>query len=223
MKTISMETYQKDFASAFINGITFVTELRATDPAQLDVLMQHAYFIEAYPGEVMLEAGSRGNRFFFLLRGQLAVYRGEVASGNEINHITPGQCFGALSIICNTSRIATVAVSQSCSAALLLSLDLSDLGRLSDFSIFSLSTKLALFRSVVSNTRWQLELYKMDYPQHVLSQQTRLVEVYTGRRNTLEELQSMERQVKQLTEMLVSWNEQLGQERESANMRGTWL
>lgn len=223
MKTISMETYQKEFASAFINGITFVTELRTTDPAQLDVLLQHAHFIEAYPGEVILEAGSRGNRFFFLLRGQLAVYRDAPMQGTEINHITPGQCFGALSIICDKERIATVAVSETCTAALLLSLDLAGLGRLNDCSVFSLSTKLALYRSVVSNTRWQLELYKMDYPDHVLSKQARSVEVFTGRRNTVEELQSLERQVHQLTERLLGWNEQLGSERESSKMRGTWL
>lgn len=223
MKTLSMEHYQKDSAFAFINGITFVTELRATDPGQLETLLKHACFIEANPGEMVLEAGSRCNRFFFLLRGRLAIYRDAVAPGAELNHITPGQCFGALSIICNKERIATVAVSAGTTPALMLCLDLSGLRRLGDFSVFSLYTKLALYRSVVSNTRWQLELYKMDYPDHALSKQARSVEIYIGKRNTLEELQSLERQIHQLTEMLMLWNEQVGRERESSNMRGNWL
>lgn len=223
MKTISMETYERDFANAFLNGITFVTELRATDPTQLETLLRHAFFVEATPGEMILEAGTRSNQFFFLLRGQLAVYRDAVAPGAELNHITPGQCFGALSIICGTERIASVVVSNKCNAALLLSLELTELGRLGDFSVFNLSTKLALFRSVVSNTRWQLELYKMDYPNHVLAQKSRAVEIYTGKRNTLEELQSLDRQVRHLTEMLVAWNEQIGRERETDSMRGTWI
>lgn len=223
MKTISMETYEQDFANAFINGITFVTELRATDPAQLAVLLKHAYFIEATRDEVVLEAGSKGTRFFFLLKGQLVVYPSDVKPGAEVNRITPGQCFGALSIICKTSRIATVAVGHECPGALMLSLDLSGLGRLNDFSVFTLLTKLALYRSVVSNTRWQLELYKMDFPDHALTKQARAIDIYIGRKNTIEELQSLEKQVHQLTDMILAWNEQLGIEKEASNMRGVWL
>jgi hypothetical protein len=223
MKTISMETYQRDFANAFINGIAFVTELRTTDPTQLDVLLKHAYFIEAGSDEVVLEAGSKGTRFFFLLKGQMSIYNDAVLPGAEINRITPGQCFGALSIICKTSRLASVAVGHDCPGALMLSLDLTGLGRLNDFSVFTLATKLALYRSVVSNTRWQLELYKMDYPDHALTKQARSIEIYTGRKNIPEELQSLERQVQQLTEMIVAWNEQLAADKSASAMRGVWL
>lgn len=223
MKAVPMENYPKEFADAFLNGITFVTELRATDPEQLGVLLKHAFFVEAARDEVVLKAGSRGHRYFFLLKGQLSVYPEDVRPGAEVNRITPGQSFGALSIICNTSRTASVAVSSNCPGALMLSIDLQGLGKLDDFSVFKLSTKLAIYRGVVNNTRWQLELYKMDYPDHVLTKRGRSVEVYIGKKNTLQELESLDRQAHQLTEMIVEWNEQLSSEQDAAEMRGTWL
>ena len=105
----------------------------------------------------------------------------------------------------------------------MLSLDLTGLGRLNDFSVFTVATKLALYRSVVSNTRWQLELYKMDYPDHALAKQSRAIEIYIGKKNTLEELQSLDKQVHQLTEMILAWNEQLAADKDSSSMRGVWL
>ncbi len=223
MKSIPMSNYPREFATVFLHGITFVTELRITAPEQLDVLLQHAFFVEAEQNDLILQEGTRGDRYYFLLYGQLSVYPGEVRAGTEVNRITAGQCFGALSILCNTSRIASVAVSPDCRGALMLSLELSGLGELDDFSVFSLQTKLALYRGVVNNTRWQLELYKMDYPEHPLSKKGSGIEVYAGRMGTLDELRSLDRQVQQMTGMIMSWNEQLSTEQGGTVVRATWL
>lgn len=223
MKSIPLNNYPREFAITFLHGITFVTELRITAPEQLDVLLQHAFFVEADQGDLILKAGTRGERYFFLLYGQLSVYPGEIKAGAEVNRITAGQCFGALSILCDTDRIASVAVSPDCRGALMLSLDLSGLGRLDDFSVFSLFTKLALYRGVVNNTRWQLELYKMDYPEHVLAAESSSIESYAGPFGTLQELQSLDRQIQQMTRMIVRWNEQLSSDQGSAVVRATWL
>lgn len=223
MKAIPIDQYPKDMATAFISGITFVNEVRMNDKSQLDTLMKNACFVECSAGEVLLTAGKNGRRYSFLLKGQLSVYADEDTRGKPINQITPGQNFGGLSIICKTRRTATVAVSAGCKAALILSIDLTGLGELDDFSIYTLQTKLALYRAIVNNTRWQLELYKIDYPDHPLTTRSRTVEVYIGQRNTMDELASLERQAYQLTEMLVEWNQAL-QEQEAVNeMEGTWL
>jgi hypothetical protein len=223
MKSIPINNYPKDFATAFLHGITFVTELRITAPSELDVLLKHAFFVEASRGEQVLKAGTRGDRYFFLLYGQLSVYAENSLEKTEVNRITAGQCFGALSIFCKTSRIASVSVSPDCNGALMLSLDLSALGSLDNFSVFSLQTKLAMYRGVVNNTRWQLELYKMDYPAHVLSQAASSIETFTGRSGTLDELMSLDRQVQQMTDMIMQWNTALSSEQGVAVVRATWL
>lgn len=223
MKAIPIDTYPQDMANAFINGITFVNEVRANDAEQLAVLMKNAYFMEFDSGETLLTAGKSGRRYSFLLKGQLSVYADEDTSNHAINQITPGQSFGGLSIICKTRRTATIAVSASCKSALILSIDMAGLGELNDYSVYTLQTKLALYRAIVNNTRWQMELYKMDYPNHPLTLRGRAIDVFIGPRNTELELASFDRQAHQLIEMIVEWNQALMTQEASEEMSGTWL
>jgi hypothetical protein len=120
-------------------------------------------------------------------------------------------------------RTASVAVSPDCKGALLLSLDMREMGGLEDFSVFSLSTKLAIYRGVVHNTRWQLELYKLDYPDHALAKQNVLLEEFEGKLGTLEELQSLYRKIVQMTGLIMAWNKQLSKDEGRPVFRGSWL
>ncbi|HQQ74661.1 MAG TPA: cyclic nucleotide-binding domain-containing protein [Pseudomonadales bacterium] len=209
MKVIPMRDYPQDVADNFLSGINFVREMRLNDPAQFDVLMQRTQFIELSPGETIINAGEMDSRYFFLLKGQLSVYADSAHRSRELNKITPGQSFGALSIICHKPRTATVAITPGCIGALLIAIDLSGLGQLLDFSIFALTTKLSLYRTVVNNTRWQLEVYKMDFPTHPLTQKSKEVEIFIGKKLTEQELQSLERQIMQLTTLITEWNTEL--------------
>lgn len=209
MKVIPMRDYPQDVADNFLSGINFVREMRLNDPAQFDVLMQRTQFIELSPGETIINAGEMDSRYFFLLKGQLSVYADSTHRSRELNKITPGQSFGALSIICHKPRTATVAITPGCIGALLIAIDLSGLGQLLDFSIFALTTKLSLYRTVVNNTRWQLEVYKMDFPTHPLTQKSKEVEIFIGKKLTEQELQSLERQIMQLTTLITEWNTEL--------------
>lgn len=209
MKVIPMRDYPQDVADNFLSGINFVREMRLNDPAQFDVLMQRTQFIELSPNETIINAGEMDSRYFFLLKGQLSVYADSAHRSRELNKITPGQSFGALSIICHKPRTATVAITPGCIGALLIAIDLSGLGQLLDFSIFALTTKLSLYRTVVNNTRWQLEVYKMDFPTHPLTQKSKEVEIFIGKKLTEQELQSLERQIMQLTTLITEWNTEL--------------
>ncbi len=220
MKIIPMRDYPQDVADNFLGGINFVREMRLNDPAQFDVLMQRTQFVELVPGETIINAGEMDSRYFFLLKGQLSVYADSKHKARELNKITPGQSFGALAIVCKTPRTATVTIAPNCIGALLIAIDLADLGQLDDFSVFSLTTKLSLYRTVVNNTRWQLEVYKMDYPSHPLTQKSREVEVYIGKKFTEQELQSLERQIMQLTALITEWNAELAPKEKDPQDRG---
>jgi CRP-like cAMP-binding protein len=220
MKVIPMRDYPQDVADNFLSGINFVREMRLNDPAQFDVLMQRTQFVELSPGETIINAGEMDSRYFFLLKGQLSVYPDSEHRTRELNKITPGQSFGALSIICHKPRTATVAITPGCIGALLIAIDLRDLGELLDFSVFTLGTKLSLYRTVVNNTRWQLEVYKMDYPTHPLTQKSKEVELYIGKKMTEQELQSLERQILQLTALITEWNTELAPKEADVQDRG---
>lgn len=209
MKSIPMRDYPQDVADNFLSGISFMRELRAQDPVQFQLLMQGASFIELAEGERVVEAGEIDNHYYFLLKGQLSVYASRAPHEPELNRITPGQSFGGLSILGNQPRTASIGVSPACPQALLIALDLTSLGNLLDFSRINLATKLAIYRTVVNNTRWQLEVYKMDYPDHQLTQKSKQIEVFIGKRHTEVELESLHRQVLQLAELLTAWNRAL--------------
>lgn len=224
MKAIPIDNYPQEMANAFMNGIAFVNEVRANDQKQLDTLMKNAFFAELEPGEVIIKAGNKGRRYSFLLRGQLSVFADDDTDVKPINKITPGQSFGGLSIICDTERTATVAVSRDCKSALVLTIDLIGLGKLEDFSVYNLQTKLSLYKAIVNNTRWQLELYKMDYPNHPLTLRGRSIEIYIGKKNTMDELASLDIQAHQLLEMLVEWNQAVMIDDVTTDAdSGTWL
>ena len=220
MKFVPMREYPQDVADNFLSGINFVREMRANDPAQFELLMARTEFVELSPGEVIIHAGEMDNRYFFLLKGQLSVYANSDSMSRELNKITPGQSFGALSIICKEPRTATVAITPKCSGALLIAIDLGDLGNLTDFSVFTLVTKLSLYRTVVNNTRWQLEVYKMDYPAHALTQRSKEVEIFIGRKGTEQELESLKRQISQLTSLIRDWNAELAPKEADPQDRG---
>ncbi|MEZ5539585.1 MAG: cyclic nucleotide-binding domain-containing protein [Pseudomonadales bacterium] len=209
MKVIPMRDYPQDVADNFLSGINFVREMRLNDPAQFALLMNRTQFIELVQEEAIINAGEMDSRYFFLLKGQLSVYADSQHRDRELNKITPGQSFGALSIICHQPRTATVAVTPGCSGALLIAVDLAGLGDLLDFSTFNLTTKLSLYRTVVNNTRWQLEVYRMDFPTHPLTQKSKEVEIFIGKKMTEQELQSLERQIMQLTALISEWNHEL--------------
>ena len=209
MKVIPMRDYPQDVADNFLSGINFVREMRLNDPAQFALLMDRTQFIELSQEESIINAGEMDNRYFFLLKGQLSVYADNAHRNRELNKITPGQSFGALSIICHQPRTATVAVTPGCTGALLIAIDLAGLGELLNFSVFNLTTKLSLYRTVVNNTRWQLEVYRMDFPSHPLTQKSKEVEIFIGKKLTEQELQSLERQIMQLTALISEWNHEL--------------
>ncbi len=223
MKVIPMREYPQDVADNFLSGLSFVREMRANDPVQFDLLMQRTQFIELSPDEIVIHAGEMDSRYFFLLKGQLSVYADSCSMARELNKITPGQSFGALSIICKEPRTATVAISPNCTGALLIAVDLSDLGDLLNFAVFSLTTKLTLYRTVVNNTRWQLEVYKMDYPAHALTQRSKEVEIFIGRKGTEQELESLRRQITQLTSLIRSWNTELSPKEAAPQDRGATI
>ncbi|MCB1616171.1 MAG: cyclic nucleotide-binding domain-containing protein [Pseudomonadales bacterium] len=207
MKVIPPENYTKQSIENLLMGIPFINQIAKIGEDELDTLMEHSKLIELKTGEVVCRAGEVDSRYFFLLKGQLSVFPAhELDKEHEVNRLTPGQSFGALSIICKTPRTATLAVSANSPSALLISIDLVGLGTLEDLSVFSLETKLALYRTVVNNTRWQLEVYKMDYPDHPLTAKSKAVEVYIGKKNTLEELESLNKQIKKLTFIISEWN-----------------
>ncbi|WP_075188354.1 cyclic nucleotide-binding domain-containing protein [Teredinibacter haidensis] len=207
MEVHPLHRYEQSSLYNLLSSIPFYKAVKQRDPWQYDLLMSYSRIIEYRPGEVLLEQGQNDQWLYFLLRGQLAVI---VGSGDDerkvVNYITPGEVFGDLAVLIDHERTATVVADPNCKSVMVFGTDFQVFGDLDDVRKISLSTKLEYYRNMVHNLRWKLEVYRMSYPDQSFASNHRKVKLYTGQKDTLEELKSLDEQARALARLLVIWN-----------------
>lgn len=188
--------------------IPFFKELRLRDEPQLQLLLTYSCLVELDPGETIMRRGQKGSWLYFLIKGELQVYRDEPGA-DLLSAITPGELFGDLALLWDQERKATVAA-RGDRAALLFACDFKAFGELDNFSQVQLSTKLLFYRTVVHSIRWRLEVNRMQQPRHPLVAELLKVPIYTGVRAGIEELRATHAQARGLASILERWNADLG-------------
>lgn len=210
IKTISQiprSTVEKLLAS-----IPFYKMVKEQSPWQFELLLQHSRIVSFAPGEVVLAHGERDNWLYFLLKGQLIVsVSKEGESPKVVNYITPGEVFGDLALLVGERRSATVTADSNSRQVLAFGTNFSVFGELEDFRLITLATKLAFYRNTVHNLRWKLEVYRSKHPSSCLAQDHHRIALYTGPRDTRDELKSLHVQAVQLARLLMQWNKSFGQ------------
>ncbi len=207
MKIIPLTTYDQETIDGLLSGVPFFRDLKVNDEPQYRLLLSYSNFFEAAPNEKVITKGQRDSMYYFLLRGQLIVYPDGTGKSKEgQNYIGSGQVFGALALLCDIERTASIVVDPQYSKALLFGTDFQPFRTLEDFRLIRLETKLAFFRGVVHHTRWKLEVYKMEFPDHPLVKEMKRIEFFVGERGTVDELRSLDRQIRQITALLRTWN-----------------
>ena len=139
------------------------------------------------------------------MKGSLDVFAEEIRSHKAIGSLSEGQVFGALSIINEQPRTATLAAPGNENTTV-FSTDFSIFGELEDFSQVKLKTKSSLLRIVINNTRWKLEINRMNEPEHPLASKLDKLEKFSGLQNTEGELQFLAEQAFLLGQLLDDWN-----------------
>lgn len=207
MEVRSLHQFPRDSLDALVAAIPFYRAVKQQDQWQYDLLMSHSRIIEYQPGEVVLEKGQTDHWLYFLLKGQLMVSVGDKQQGGqEVNYITPGEVFGDLAVLFDHQRTATVKADLDSRRVLVFGTDFRVFGELKDTHTIFLATKLLYYRNMVHNLRWKLEVYRATYPDHNFASLHRKVKLYTGPKDTLEELTSLDQQARQLAKLLVDWN-----------------
>lgn len=194
---------------SLLSGIPFYKDMIFNDPDQMDLLAKHSHIYEPAAGEVVIEKGGTDQVFYFLLSGQLIVYPDGKKSKKAVNFLSAGQPLGLLALLCKSPRTATLVVDPKGGRCQLIGTDFAPFGELTDFRQIHLGTKLALWRMVANNTRWKLNVYKMQNPEHPLVPELAKVENFSGEKGSEEELHSLDRQVRALTVLMGRWNEAL--------------
>ncbi|MAS26451.1 MAG: cyclic nucleotide-binding protein [Oceanospirillaceae bacterium] len=212
MRRITREEYPIDTLHRIVNGVTFFKDLIQTDPTQFELLMSVTQFVTADENEIVLHRGEDANVLYFLLKGQLAV----MSDDNDqdiINTVNPGEMFGVMAMVMKSKRSASIKVGGR--SALLAGIDYQHFNDLHDFTLFSLSTKISFFRMLSNHIRWTLEQNKMQVPDHPLVARLRKLPLYSGEKNTPQELEFLFEQAHIQADLLCEWNESL-------NRGGSW-
>lgn len=200
----------RDYVEQLLSGIPFFKLVKQQDAWQFELLLQASRIVTYLPGEIVLQRGDSDPWLFFLLKGRLAVYVDDPLKGELINYVTPGEVFGDLAQLMGQPRTATVLAEASCRESIVLATDASIFGDISSTRPITIQTKLAYYRNTVHNLRWKLEVYRSQHLQHALANKHRQVKLYTGTKETLQELRALHEQALALAGLLLEWNAEFG-------------
>lgn len=209
MKSIPLSQYSSDMLQTLLSGIPYFKDMMFNDPDLMDLIAKYSCIYEPDAGESVIEKGGTDKIFYFLLTGQLIVYPDGKKSKKAVNFLSAGQPLGVLALLTQQPRNATLVVDPKGGRCQLIGTDFTPFGALTDYSQIHLGAKLALWRMVANNTRWKLNLYKMQNAEHPLAGELAKVETFKGEKDSEEELLSLDRQVRALSELMSRWNEAL--------------
>ncbi|GAA3934888.1 cyclic nucleotide-binding domain-containing protein [Litoribacillus peritrichatus] len=198
---------EADQLQRLLLGVSFFNDVKKLGDDQFQILMSLARVYRASPGEVVIYKGDIDSSIYFLLKGQLEVYSGETVNPEEkVNYISPGESFGTFAMISGNERNATIAADENCHEVILLSLNADLFSDLYNHELVSLGVKLAFYRMACHSARWKLEMYRMEHPDSPLVPKLREVKLFTGQKDSQEELEALKDQAQALSDLLNQWN-----------------
>jgi len=210
MEIKPLQKFPRDTIEQLLSAIPFFKAVRQQDAWQFELLLQSSRIVTYQPGDVVLKRGDIDSWMYFLLKGRLAVYVDEQAQGELINYVTPGEVFGDLSRLVGQPRTATLVADIGSRETMVFATDCSIFGDLSSTRPINLQTKLAYYRNTVHNLRWKLEVYRSQHLQHALANRHRQVKLFTGVKDTFDELRALHDQAHALALLLLEWNTEFG-------------
>ena len=207
MEILTREEYSSDSITRMVRSVTFFKNLATQDQSQLDLLLSVSEFVRLNKGEVLMSKGESADCLYFLLKGQVSVIPS--VNSQTSNVLNAGEAVGTMSMVTGAKRSATVVAHTD---VVLLSLAYEHCTDHKDYGLFNLDTKLMAYKMVIHHIRWALELNKMKQPQHELAAKIFKIPIYSGEKNTQNELLALHEQARLLAELLSEWNDSHGQE-----------
>lgn len=210
MEIKPLQKFSRDTLEQLLSAIPFFKTVKQQDAWQFELLLQASRIVVYAPGEVVLKRGDLDNWMYFLLKGRLAVYVDDQATGDLVNYVTPGEVFGDLARLVGQPRTATLIADTSSRESMVFATDCTIFDDLSSTRPITLQTKLAYYRNTVHNLRWKLEVYRAQHLQHSLANRHRQVRLFNGVKDSIEELRALHGQANALALLLLEWNSEFG-------------
>ena len=210
MEVKPLSTLSLDYIEQLLAVIPLFKLVSQQDTEQFQLLLQASRLLLFSPHEVVVRRGDIDDWLYFLVKGRLAVYVEDPKKGELVNFVTPGEVFGDLSPLVGLPRTATVIAEFNFPESMVLAMDSRVFTDSAAQSGINIKTKLIYYRSVVHNLRWKLEVYRSQHLQHLLANKHRQVRLYSGVKDTQEELDALYLQAQTLARLLLEWNSEFG-------------
>ena len=158
MKYVDRKTYGQDDLEKLVTKIPFFREISASNQEQFNLLLDVSKIAQAETNEELIKQGSRDDYLYFLLKGMLDVKAGNTKGKDTIiNSIHTGEVFGALAMLMNSERTATIVASPGSKEVIMLALPYSLFQGTDEFEQFTLPTELSFYRMLTNNIRWTID------------------------------------------------------------------
>ena len=208
MKYVDRKTYGQEDLEKLVKKIPFFREISASNQEQFNLLLDVSKIAQAETNEELIKQGSRDDYLYFLLKGMLDVKASNTAGEDTvINSIHTGEVFGALAMLMNSERTATIVASSGSKEVIVLALPYSLFEGTDEFEQFTLPTKLNFYRMLTNNIRWTIEMKKSVSPNSALVNDVRKLPLYLGEKDGIDELKALKEQATASAELLFKWNE----------------
>ncbi len=209
MEATEIFSLGKRDADRYLSGITFFREIERSDLNEYELVLSRTKIYSFQPGEVIWREGDSGTGFYYISRGNLLTSSsnkvGTPGSGRLPLPLSPGEIIGDIAMFIETQRDSTIVADPSSKEVVLVATDFQSFG-VAGIGDISLQTKLVLYRILVNNIRWKLELARMEVPGSAISQTLRKVPIFKGQKGSRDELSCLMAQGKVLANILKGWN-----------------
>ncbi len=208
MQAVDENDYPQDRVQRLLSGVPFFNQVLRQDEQQFQQLMTRLSLHRAEAGEVIIKQGESDRGLYFLLRGRLEVTGADTA-GKPLYHTSAGELFGVLAMLRESPRTATLTVPDDCKEVLLARLEPGLFENIHDSQRFTLATKLTFYHMVVHHIRWALEMNRVQHPHHPLVSEMLKMPLFSGVRDSEDELASLHEQAYLLADILYRWNQSI--------------
>jgi len=208
MFSFSLDKLPRSKLLPIVQSIPFYSSVSMADEEQFKLLIQHTRLFLAKPNEIVIRKGDFDAWCYYILKGQLEVLSPNDEEEKIVAYLTSGDLFGALAMLNDMERNATVRVSEG-HQALLLGLDFAPFGDLDDFEDITVETKIFYYHEVYSRLRMRIEQYIEEFPGSEVCDLYDISESYSGKKHGMEELEYYYQRCVDLSNWLTEWNKSL--------------
>jgi hypothetical protein len=190
-----------------VNEIPFYKEVQQQSAQQYKCILGYSSLFLAKANETVIRKGEFDAWCYYVLSGSLEVFAGDGGPDDAcIAKLKAGDMLGALALLQDLERNATVRVSSECEYIVLLGIDFAPFGDLDDFEEINLETKIAFYSEVYHRLKRRISHYIEAFPDSSVAHLYELDISFTGQDNSIEQLEFLNQNALKMSEWLEKWN-----------------